>query len=157
MVIGDDGNLGIGVEVPLQELHIESGSPTIAIVEDDQAANEKVWHILSTESNFEIDTKTDAHAVGYTAMRITRSGSTPQVVSFPEVQMAIGTDTPLGQLTVDQASTGGAIPVLTLDQADVDHSFIDFVGGTIYGGMSGTNQYLKVKIDGAVRYLRLFS
>ena len=35
---------------------------------------------------------------------------------------------PNGKLEVDQYSTSGAIPVLTLDQADVDQEFINFQG-----------------------------
>ena len=35
---------------------------------------------------------------------------------------------PNGKLEIDQYSTSGAIPVLTLDQADVDQEFINFQG-----------------------------
>ena len=35
---------------------------------------------------------------------------------------------PNGKLEVDQSSTTGAIPVLTLDQADADQEFINFQG-----------------------------
>ncbi len=34
----------------------------------------------------------------------------------------------LGALTIDQASTTGAVPVLTVDQADVDEDFFKFIG-----------------------------
>ena len=59
--------------------------------------------------------------------------------------------------TVDQPSTSGAIPVITLDQADISEPFIEFLGGRIATGKSGTNKYLEVKADGGgTYYLRLF-
>ena len=148
--------LGLGTPDPQHELHIESGSPVIALVDDDADSNEKVWHMTATGGAFNLITRTDAHAAGFTAMKIERNGTSITNVVFP-IQVGIGTDILSGQLTIDQPSTGGAIPVLTLDQADVDHSFIDFVGGTIYTGMTGQNEYLKVKINGSVRHLRLFN
>jgi len=62
-----------------------------------------------------------------------------------------------GKLTVDQSNASGAIPVLTLDQADVSEPWIEFLGGTISTGKNGQNQYLKVNIQGMTRYLRLFN
>ena len=38
--------------------------------------------------------------------------------------------TPNGKLEVDQNSSSGAIPVLTLDQGDADQEFINFQGTT---------------------------
>ena len=42
--------------------------------------------------------------------------------------VGIGTTTPTAKLHVDQSSTTAAIPVLTLDQADVSEEFIHFIG-----------------------------
>ena len=69
-----------------------------------------------------------------------------------------------GQAHIDQASTTAAIPVLTLDQADLSEEFIDFVttvgagnpidtgsgGGTSYGG-------LRIAVNGTFKYIRLFN
>ena len=91
-----------------------------------------------------------------TILEIDRGGTSPTYIAFPNSKMGIGTNTISGKLTVDQANASGAIPVITLDQADVDQPFIEFIGGTVYAGMTGTNKYLKVKVDGGTYYMRLF-
>lgn len=42
-------------------------------------------------------------------------------------EFGVGTNLPTGQIHVDQSSTTAAIPVLILDQADVDQPLIEFV------------------------------
>ena len=54
---------------------------------------------------------------GVEVMRLTSTG-----------RLGILAATPLGQLHVDQSSTSGAIPVLVLDQADIDHIFLNLIG-----------------------------
>lgn len=44
--------------------------------------------------------------------------------------VGIGAATPGAKLHVDQSSTSGAIPVLTLDQADIDLEFIKLIGSS---------------------------
>ena len=56
-----------------------------------------------------------------------------------------------------QANATGTLPVLALQQDDVDQPYIDFLAGTIYTGMSGQNEYIKVNTTSGVRYLRLFA
>ena len=48
-------------------------------------------------------------------------------------RVGIGTVAPLAKCHIDQAAVGGAIPVLTLDQADVSEEFMKFIG-TAAGG-----------------------
>ena len=43
-------------------------------------------------------------------------------------KVGIGTVSPSASLHVDQSSTTGAKPVLTIDQADVSEEFIRFIG-----------------------------
>ena len=42
--------------------------------------------------------------------------------------VGIGTTGPLAKLHVDQSSTTGAVPVLTVDQADISEEFVRFIG-----------------------------
>jgi len=72
-------------------------------------------------------------------------------------KVLIGTETDSGKLTIDQPSTSGSIPVLTLDQGDIDQPFIEFLGGIVYQGKSGQNEYFKVKVGGNTRFLRMFN
>ena len=41
--------------------------------------------------------------------------------------VGIGTASPTAKLHIDQSSTSGAVPVLKLDQGDVDDSFVEFI------------------------------
>ena len=43
-------------------------------------------------------------------------------------KVGMGTINPLAKLHIDQANTSGAIPVLTLDQADVSEEFMKLIG-----------------------------
>lgn len=62
-----------------------------------------------------------------------------------------------GTLSIDQPSIAAAVPVLTLDQADVSEEFIKFIGGTIHTGKSGADEYLHVETDSGVRYIKLYT
>ena len=57
-----------------------------------------------------------------------------------------GTGSDNAQLTVDQSDASGAAPVLSLDQADTDQDFIDFVG------TSGTGNATNISTDAAGVY-----
>lgn len=70
--------------------------------------------------------------------------------------VGIGTIVPTAKTHIDQASTTAAIPVLTLDQADLSEEFINFVG-TVGTGNSieavgakslTTTHFLRMQIDG---------
>lgn len=78
--------------------------------------------------------------------------------------VGIGRTTPTAKLHIDQASTTGAIPVLTLDQADLSEEFINFVStvgtgypidtaaiGTYYGK-------IRVQVEGVgYKYMALYN
>ena len=65
-----------------------------------------------------------------------------------------------GTLHARQENTGGTIPVLVLEQKDLDQPFITFQNGTVYTvggvGMSLKDEYLKIKVGSNTRYLRLY-
>lgn len=48
-------------------------------------------------------------------------------------RIGVLTNTPTAQVHIDQSSTTGAIPVLTVDQADVSEEFIRFIGTSANG------------------------
>jgi len=76
--------------------------------------------------------------------------------------VGIGTAAPLAQLHVDQSSTSGAIPVLTLDQADVSEGFINLIGtsaasavgpiSTWTSGGAALEGYYRVEINGVQKW-----
>ena len=52
--------------------------------------------------------------------------------------VGIGTTSPATKLHIDQSSTTAALPVATLDQADIDEPFIKFIGTVTDGAVTGS-------------------
>ena len=70
----------------------------------------------------------------------------------------IGADSaPGAMLDVIQPGSAAAIPVIELNQADIDKPFINFVGGYLYANMTAANEYVRVSWGGATKYLRLYT
>ena len=65
------------------------------------------------------DANTEAGLAGATRMTILGSGN-----------VGIGITAPLAKLHIDQATADAAIPVLSLDQADISDGFINYIGAT---------------------------
>ena len=88
----------------------------------------------------------------------------PAMVIKATGRIAIGLKAPLAQLHVDQASTSGAIPVLTLDQADLSEEFISFKTTVGDGNpMDATNAVgsayarLRIDVDGVgYKYIQVY-
>lgn len=69
-----------------------------------------------------IDAAADGTIVGGNTGTVTDNGTNTVFLDNDQLGSIVGS------LTVDQDSTTGAVPVLTLDQADVDEDFIKFIG-----------------------------
>lgn len=65
---------------------------------------------------------------------------------FSNGNVAVGLTAPTGKVHIDQSDTGGAIPVLVLDQGDTDQDFIELVG------TSGTGNATNISTDAAGVY-----
>ena len=156
VVITDAGYLGIGTDTPHDDFHIVGTSPSFILEESDAIASEKVWELTATNGMLKLLTQNDGYTGSQTVFEVDRGGTSPTTFCIPNSKVGIRTTNPSGQLTVDQPIASGGIPVLTLDQGDVDEPWIEFLSGTISGGMSGTNKYIKVKVQGSIYYLRLF-
>ena len=80
--------------------------------------------------------------------------------------VGIGVTAPTSKLHIDQASASGAMPVLKLDQGDVDDSFIHFIGtsGTLSANSissstdSGSNKVgaIKIEVNGSDKWIRVY-
>jgi hypothetical protein len=79
--------------------------------------------------------------------------------------VGIGIAAPLAKLHIDQTSTSAAIPVLTLDQADIDDQFINFIGTSaadntrsISTAALGTYAgKVRVEINGVLRWIPFYN
>ena len=81
-------------------------------------------------------------------------------------RVGIGVSSPAAKMEIDQSSTTGAIPVLELDQADVDQPFIKFDGDsasdtsknittdTSIGDLTG---YIRINVEGTDRWLAFYA
>lgn len=91
---------------------------------------------------------------------------TGKVVIKGDGKIGIGILLPTARLHVDQASPTGAIPVLRLDQADVDDTFVDFIGTSAADGSrsisSDTTENsakfgaIRVELNGVTKWLRIY-
>ncbi|MEE9528432.1 MAG: hypothetical protein V3V88_00065, partial [Dehalococcoidia bacterium] len=151
---GSDGFVGVGTNTPSKRVEVvdddttftmEDGLFTIsggttqsvnAIFEGDSAGfqwrdlngpvDEKIIQAFVNASVFNIRGINDAATTQtFDFMRFYLDGSK---TVFNEGDIGIGTDAPTAKLHVDQSSTTGAKPVITLDQADVDEDFFKFIG-----------------------------
>jgi hypothetical protein len=88
----------------------------------------------------------------------------PLILQSNGGNVGIGTTAPTAKTHIDQSSTTGAIPVLTLDQADLSEEFIEFVGTVGAGNSIDTaaigTYYGKVRVTVAgvgYKYIPLYS
>ena len=124
------GRVGIGSSLPDHRLHIFEGGYGDATVKIDvygsgydsgirlaESGTDK-WFIYNDGSDSDkLKIASDGGLASETRFTIQQDGN-----------VGIGTASPAASLHVDQSSTTGAKPVLTVDQADVSEEFIRFIG-----------------------------
>ena len=112
----DAGNDRIGIKTasPSTELHVVGGVKATGAIDFDGGGF--TFNDSHAAVDFRIETDTLTHAV---------------FVDGSADKIGFGTSSPTsGFVTIDQASSTGAIAVLTLDQGDADQEFIRFDGTT---------------------------
>ena len=88
-------------------------------------------------------------------------------VSIRLNKMGINNAAPQATLHVDQSSASGAIPVLVLDQGDIDDVFINYIGTSAADATRSVSSsvaetaapagYVRVKINGGTRWMRFYN
>jgi len=112
MRITNDGNVGIGVTDPDTLLELYKVGTQLKL---SGGAADYATFAVAADGALTITTVDADAAEG-------------DIILMPDGNVGIGTTTPTAKLHVDQSSTTAAIPVLTLDQADVSEEFIHFIG-----------------------------
>ena len=102
-----------------------SGDPTF-IVETDSTGDTKLQFLLSGVRAWEIGIDNSDSDKLKLSPSAGLTGASLTIETDGDV--GIGTQSPAAQLHLDQSSTSGAQPVITLDQADVDEDFFKFIG-----------------------------
>jgi len=95
------------------KIESQSGSSTTYAIHT--ASGAVVLNDSGTDSDFRVEGDTDANLI---------------MVDASTDRVGVGVTAPAAKLHVDQSSTTGAVPVLTVDQADVSEEFIRFIGAS---------------------------
>jgi hypothetical protein len=105
-------------------------------------------------------------AGGGTAIQIKTGDNEVTPIYLNTDRVGIGTAAPSALLHIDQASSSGAVPVLKLDQADIDDTFIDFIGTTAGDSTrsiststaTGSAKFgaVMVEINGVTKWIRIY-
>ena len=124
----------------------------LAINRSNAAANAGWYDFIAQPDALDFRLVNDANTNATRWLTVTRSGQTPTAVIINEDstsadfrvesnnqthmlfvdggndRVGISVTVPAAKFHIDQSSTTGAIPVLTLDQADIDEDFFKFIG-----------------------------
>lgn len=115
------GNVGIGIDLANDELHIVSDSPRIILEESDAGSSEKVWMIEVSNEEFVLKTASDLYTATQSIIKASnRGGTSIGLVSVPNSDFAIGTSTPETSAALEIKSTSGALllPRMATSQRD---------------------------------------
>ena len=148
----DAGNDRIGIKTnsPSTELHVVGGVKATGAIDFDGGG--LTFNESGAALDFRIETDTLTHA-------FFADGSADKI--------GFGTSSPTSAfVTIDQASSTGAIACLTLDQGDGDQEFIRFDGSTASDGSASISSStdtggskvgaIRININGTDRFIRIY-
>ena len=158
VVIDTNGNVGIGTTSPGKKLYVDIGATAGdgIYIDADAAVQARIGWSKDTVEKWLAYVPASSNDLRF------YDGVGDRVTFQSGGNVGIGPTSPTAKLHADQSSTTAAIPVLTLDQADLSEEFINFVG-TVGTGNSieavgaktlTTTHFLRIQIEGVgYRYI----
>lgn len=139
---GGTDRVGIGTSAPATRLHV---------IGDYIRLNAGLKVATDGSNNTEVSGVNHLYFYPGTAIGSAAAGM-PLVTMFNHTvpKLGIGTTAPAAKLHIDQLSTTGAVPVLTLDQADVSEEFIRFIGSSTYNASQSLVDAANMTTPGAI-------
>jgi hypothetical protein len=152
------GNLGIGVASPTSPLQVTQDHSSGAIA--------YIYNSEDETSSNGLNVQVENNNASTYALRVNTPTDTYTIAAMANGRVGIGLAVPTAKLHIDQSSASGAVPVLKLDQADTDDSFIDFIGttssdqtkslstDTSVGALTG---HIKIEVNGSAYWLAYYA
>lgn len=166
--------LGIGTNTPGNALHVKSNTEHLRLDDTSATGNPFLTFYQSGTRKSYIqhnDTDDDLQVVsefGKLSLWTATAGDELErltILSNGWIGMG-GVTNPVAQVHVDQDSTSAAIPVLTLDQGDINDTFVNFIGTSAADGTrsisSDTNEAstkfgaIRIEINGVTKWIRIY-
>lgn len=150
------GTLGVTQTVTFSSVFLLSSvQPQMRFFENDQAADEGAWRVTVNSADLVLQSLTDAFGGAVDALKFIRGAGTAIA------QCKISTS-----LYADQSSSSGAVPVLILDQADIDDTFINLIGTSAADSTRSISSStaeaaakfgaFRVEINGTTKWVRVY-
>lgn len=160
---GTNNRVGIGTAAPFVQLHIKRTAAALLILESGTAAFR--FHASSNGSCY-----IEAGGIGGGSADINFTAffgvNIWMTIKSVNGKVGIGTNLPTGHLDVVQGTTDAAIPVLDLEQLDIDDSFINFIGTAASDGSrsistdttedSAKYGAFRVEANGTTKWVRMY-
>ena len=155
--------VGIGTATPGSHLEIKADHPKLTFQTTESGGDAQIaFKTNSGATLFNIRCDVTGDALNQFALYAT--GDEDDLCIDANGTVGIGIKVPAAQLHIDQASTTGAIPVLSLDQADISDGFINFIGtsaGSAAGPISTWTTatlggFVRVEINGVQKWMPFY-
>jgi len=160
VVSGDTGAMGFGTATPTHIFDIECGGGYLRVADT-------YAHIIQHNNNASTYWTLAPRDGGHLDISVLGSDPTTTIIAASNTvlridstgKVSIGANlTPLAKLHIDQATNDAAIPVLSLDQADISDGFINFIGSDrgVIAAATASLKSVRVELAGVIYRLALY-